>query len=361
MAAAPSPRTIRVALLLGAAVLLAGLAIGLVRAAVTRAEQRGLEVAGAVVTDEAPKGTPPEGMVDVVVARRDLYIGMPLTEADVGVRRIAAVFAPPGSTFGERTAVLGRTPRERVLAGEPLRAERLADAAAGVGLNAVLTPGYRGMTLATDTESGMAGLLRPGNHVDVIVTLAPDDPTTYGARWVTETLLQDVKVLAVGTDLDRRAEASLAEESASGATARADTRRKDGSPRQKPSITLEVDPVGAEKLALALERGEVRVVLRSDIDTTLLDQESLVTAARLIGYVPDSVQNVQEAPPKRVVRKRGRARSRLRGGQPSVGVPPGSGRPPRRAEVIQGAVRSNVTFPDEGPAVESVERKERKP
>jgi pilus assembly protein CpaB len=361
MAAAPSPRTIRVALLLGAAVLLAGLAIGLVRAAVKRAEQRGLEVAGAVVTDEEPKGTPPEGMVDGVVARRDLYIGMPLTEADVGVRRIAAVFAPPGSTFGERASVLGRTPRERVLAGEPLRAERLADAAAGVGLNAVLTPGYRGMTLATDTESGMAGLLRPGNHVDVIVTLAPDDPTTYGARWVTETLLQDVKVLAVGTDLDRRTEASLAEESASGATSRADTRRQDASPRQKPSITLEVDPVGAEKLALALERGEVRVVLRSDIDTTLLDQESLVTAARLIGYVPDSVQNVQEAPPKRVARKRGRARSRLRGGQPSVGVPPGSGRPFRRAEVIQGAVRSNVTFPDEGPAVESVERKERKP
>ena len=61
------------------------------------------------------------------------------------------------------------------------------------------------MTVETDTASGLAGMLQPGNYVDVIVTIRPDD-ANLEAKWVTETILQGIRVLAVGDSLTGRSE-----------------------------------------------------------------------------------------------------------------------------------------------------------
>lgn len=215
-------------------------------------------------------------VIDVVIASRDLYMGLPIGPDDIVVRQVSPDMVQRENTFASLTDVLGRTPRERILANESVRDERLARPDAGIGLNAIVTPGKRGMTVATNTETAVAGLLQAGNYVDIIVTIKPEDPSAAGAKWVTDTILQGIKVLAVGSNLGGN---EGKEEEKKGAK-----KPTEPTKRMKPSITLEVTPEEAEKLALAVSQGEIHVVLRSDIDITQWDTHGVMTNQKLIGY-----------------------------------------------------------------------------
>lgn len=222
---------------------------------------------------------PPE-TVPVVIAKRNLYTGIQITADDIVVRDVMPQMVPTDTdgavVFRSLEEVLGRTPRERILTNEIIRGERLARRNAGEGLNAIITPGKRAMTVETDEASGLAGLLQPGNYVDVIVTLRPDD-VTGRASYATETLLQGIQVLAVGSSL-APAEASTA---AGGANTKA---AKEANRKSKSSATLELTLEEAEKLALASVRGELHLVLRSDVDITQQTTHGPVTASVVIGW-----------------------------------------------------------------------------
>jgi pilus assembly protein CpaB len=319
MSSSTGGRNRAVAFLVGS-LLLAGVAAMLVIAVVRRSQAR-VEAA-----------TAPGQNVDVVVATRDLYMGLPITADDVSVRSLSKEQVPRDSTFATLEDLLGRTPRERILANEPIREERLARPDAGVGLNAIVTPGKRGMTIATDTETGIAGLLQSGNYIDVIVTIAPEDPTAVGAKWVTETILQGIKVLAVGSQIspEGRTPAPAADANASRTSSK--TKADAAARKLKPSITLEVTPEEAEKLALAMSRGEIRVVLRSDIDILQIDSHGLTTADQLIGVAA-------EADPTPIRRR-----------DAAPAADPAAVAPTPSAEVIQGGTRSEVTFGAETPS-----------
>jgi pilus assembly protein CpaB len=207
----------------------------------------------------------PAATVKVVVATQELPVGIEITEELVDVVRMAPATLPYAGWFDEADQVLGRTPRERVLPGEVLREARLASATAGIGLNVLVTPGMRAMTIETDSQSGVGGFLRPGYKVDCIVTIRPDE-NALKARWVTETILQDVTVLAVGRNLP----GAQSEEEAN--------RRARSVSRSRNYVTLQVDVEQAERLALASARGELHLALRSDIDLEkMADRGPLVT------------------------------------------------------------------------------------
>lgn len=264
----------------------------------------------------------PSATIDVVVANRDLYMGLPIGADDVVVRQLAPEMVRADSTFRQLSDVLGRTPREHVLMDEPLREERLARPDAGIGLNAIVTPGKRAMTVATDTEDAVAGLLQSGNYVDIIVTIKPDDMSVVGAKWATDTILQGIKVLAVGGQLNGDEESASTDPK---------TRKKidksQPTQRMKPSITLEVTPEEAEKLSLAVVQGAIHVVLRSDTDILQIASHGLTTSKNLIGYpaqiaaVPAEVKKKEEVP-----------------------VAP----PPPQAEVISGSSKTKIEFKDGG-------------
>jgi pilus assembly protein CpaB len=274
----------------------------------------------------------PKETVPVIIAVRDLYMGLPISPDDVVVRNIIPEMVPRDQTFPELEKVLGRTPRERILANEPIREERLASATAGVGLNAIVTPGKRAMTVATDTETAVAGLLQAGNFVDVIVTIKPEDPTAVGAKYVAETILQEIKILAVGSNLGGN---SAKEEEAKDAK-----KKKEASKKMKPSITVELTPEEAEKLALAQTRGEIHVVLRSDIDILQIDSQGLTTTSQLIGF------DAEQKDPTPIQRRKD--------GPPAAAAPVVP-----KAEVIQGASKTEVSFGADGTTDESGEKQRR--
>jgi len=193
--------------------------------------------------DEAKR---PEDMVMVIVAARDLYQGVTITEEDLYAVQIPPKYLPEG-VFLSPEHVVGRIPRERILANEFVRADRLADPESGIGLNAIIPRGMRALSVAVRDGAALSGFLNPGNYVDVLVTITPD---TDNAKTRTETLLQAIFVLGVNS----RMRQETAEEA----------RQRRG--RNRPSVTLLVTADEAEKIAHAENMGDIVLSLRNDLD-----------------------------------------------------------------------------------------------
>lgn len=193
--------------------------------------------------------------VPVVVASLDLPIGQRVEAEQVAVARWPADFAPAGS-FQRADEVVGQTLRQAVVKGEPLLGSRLATRAEGQGLAAILDPGARAMAVKVDQVVGIAGFVQPGDYVDVIATITPDDETRAAlasqAAKMSKIILQNIKVLAVGEHMST------------------DGRK----PVKVQVVTLEVSPEGSERLALASQHGSIQLTMRPPVD-----QEAVATGA----------------------------------------------------------------------------------
>jgi len=102
----------------------------------------------------------------------------------------------------------------------------------------------RAATVRINDVSGVAGFIQPNDSVDVLITRVL--PGSDRGTQVTDVLLQNVQVLAI----DQAA------------------KNEDGSPRVGRSATLQVNPLDAQKLALAQEAGSLSLVLRKPGDTS---------------------------------------------------------------------------------------------
>ena len=197
----------------------------------------------------------PEDTVMVIVAARDLFTGISVTEEDLYAVEIPPRFLPE-NVFLSPEHVVGRIPRERILANEFIRADRLADPESGVGLNAVIPRGMRAMSVNISDGRALAGFLNPANYVDVIVTITPEDDTS---KPLTLTQLQAVFVLGVNSRM--------------GSENTDQAREKRG--KQRPSVTLLVSGEQAEHLAYAEAMGDITLTLRNDLDRDYEDTQQV--------------------------------------------------------------------------------------
>lgn len=195
----------------------------------------------------------PMETVTVVAASRTLYQGVGITNDDLFVVNVPPEFLPimrdkanpkehvKAQVFNSRERVVGQVPRERILANEFIRPERLADGSNGVGLNALIPRGMRAISVGLRGSDAVQGFLTPGNYVDVLVTMKDE----LGRRR-TETILQAVFVLGVNS---RAQNDSAAEVAARG--------------NNSPSVTFLVTPNQAEDIAYADELGDLSLTLRN--------------------------------------------------------------------------------------------------
>jgi pilus assembly protein CpaB len=156
----------------------------------------------------------------------------------------------------------------------------------GGGTQALIPPGMRAMTIEINEVSGVAGLLTPGCHVDVVTTL--QDETLNQS--VTRTLVENIKVLAVG----QRLTAAAANE-------------KEETARAK-SVTLLVSPRDVEAIELASRTGNTRLVLRGTLDSQSVATAGLTVAELLGGQRKSSpvtapIAMEQKPPDKSVARQ----------------------------------------------------------
>lgn len=86
----------------------------------------------------------------VVVATRDLPVGLVLELPDLRVVSLPDAAVPPGAVVGDPGNLVGTTVTRPILAGEPIAAARLG--ASGLGPTAALLPrGWRAVTLPLGT------------------------------------------------------------------------------------------------------------------------------------------------------------------------------------------------------------------
>ncbi len=211
-----------------------------------------------------PAPAPPVLSSGVLVAGADLPAGKFLEEDDlVWHDRPNTALRPDFFVEGSdiSATLVGAMLIRSVRTGEPiLRNDAILPRDRGF-LSAKLTPDKRSVSVAVDEVSGNAGLIQPGDHVDVIVTrtLAPTEPPAR--QVVGEMVAENLRVIAVDQALRAEAEQGQAE------TVKQETHGTpaNAAPRHATArtVTLEVTPHQAELLVVAAALGKLTLTLRS--------------------------------------------------------------------------------------------------
>lgn len=154
----------------------------------------------------------------------------------------------------EQDKILGKITTSEVIAGEQIITSRLAQEQKG-NLSYRIPKDKRAVTINANEVIIVANLIKPGDHVDILVTIEEQDITTEDGDTIiypssTKTVLQDIQVLAVGQNMD--AEMPV--------------------PKEMPvSVTLAVSCADAEKLVFAEEVGRIRLTLRPIMEEGHID------------------------------------------------------------------------------------------
>ena len=179
-----------------------------------------------------------EEKVKILVAKQKIPMGTKLKE--------------PEKFFTEKEVVKGSEPKKAITSYDQLKDKCLNKTISAevhvtpddlmkkedVGLAEDIAPGMRAVSIQVRSDTVVSGFILPRSHVDVI-------STSRESGLISQIILQDVLVLAVDQmhvrDADKQAVPSS-------------------------TVTLQVKPEDAERLALAGNLGELRLVLRSTDD-----------------------------------------------------------------------------------------------
>lgn len=174
----------------------------------------------------------------VVVTSKEIPAGTKLTKEVLAIKEVPTQTVPkdyPGSI----ESLKGRIVRSRLQPDEIINETRLVGEGAAGGLTVVIPPGFRAVTIKVNEVTGVAGFVKPGDHVDLVSVLSKDDERTFS-----KTILQNVLVLATGDEiLDTSALA-------------------DPKAKVVGEITFALSSEDAEKLALASQIGQIQLSLR---------------------------------------------------------------------------------------------------
>ena len=146
-------------------------------------------------------------------------------------------------------ALMGTVVRYPVTAGEPVTQGALVAPGDRGFLAAALGPGMRAVTVPVSAQTGVAGFVFPGDRIDLVLTQSVDGEGT--ALKAAETVLSNLRVLATDQTTEQTTdEAGKTVVNTFG------------------TVTLEVTPKIAEKIAVAQTIGQLSLVLRSIRDSS---------------------------------------------------------------------------------------------
>ena len=198
--------------------------------------------------------------IKVIVATRELHPGDIMNPGNLAIREVPNGFVH-SSVYRENAAdsLVGRKLIQSVGAGEAILSSFVASRKGG-GFSHLVEEGKRALTFPVDIVSSMSGLLRPGDHIDLLFTVQSNNNP------VTVPLLKDVNILATGDIIDDN---GMLNEMGNYQT-----------------ITLSVSPLDAAKITHAKEAGTLTVMLRSaDKGTGGVEFNERVTTNTLLGNV----------------------------------------------------------------------------
>jgi pilus assembly protein CpaB len=181
------------------------------------------------------------GTTRVAVAAVPIDFGTEITPDKIRFTDYPSTSIPPGA-FQNATQLMPSGQKRFALMpisiNEPILTGKISAPGGGASIAALLPDGMRAATVRINDVSGVAGFIQPNDSVDVLITR-----TVTGAdrsAQVTDVLLQNVRVIAIDQE----------------------AKNADGTPKLAKTATLQVNPLDAQKLALAQEVGSLSLVLR---------------------------------------------------------------------------------------------------
>ena len=229
---------------------------------------------------ESAQPPTPTDLATVIVAKTDIPSKTKITADMVQESQIPVEYIQPGAVRN-LNKVVGIVTREAIMSGEQILERRLLLAGKLAGFTGVIPPGKRALTVAVTDVTGVAGLLKAGDSVDVIVTF---DQQVAGGH-VSQILLQNLLVLAVNRDSEVSSERDIKKEAA-----------KDSGALKLTTVTLAISPEDAARVTLAEEKGKVRLALRPYLPETGSTAQKPVTPTDIVGVQKPAVQPKSSVP-----------------------------------------------------------------
>lgn len=245
-------------------------------------------VAGGLAAFLATRGSAPQVVVEgptkvieekktkILVAKGPIGVGQRLTKDTIEWQdwpelAIRAEYVSETELPDALTEMNGAVARFEIFPGEPIAEQKLVRSDQGY-LSAVLTKGMRGVSVPVKADAAAGGFVVPNDRVDVVLTRSG----------VTQTILANVKVLAIGTRLGQ-VDPSPKDDDAKGVKAGVFTGGT--------IATLELTPAQGELIINAAKVGTLSVVLRSIADFAqppgVAQQNEASRAIRMIRFGQD--------------------------------------------------------------------------
>jgi len=236
-----------------------------------------------------------EVLATVVVPRANLAKGTVLTSKTVSARKVPEAFLPSNAIMAKDfKKVVNRTLKSPVQKGRPLTWNAITGKAAK-HFSGNVELGRRAMSIKVNKIDSFDGLLRPGDHIDLLGSFALSslgvsestavEPNSDVSDEVVMPVLENVVVLSAGREdlTGRRYERSQSKNSA------------DGFNMEFTVITLDLTPKQVARVEIAKSTGDVFAVLRHPKDTSLVDFEYLGVELLLQPDAPEAVDLVLDA------------------------------------------------------------------
>jgi len=224
----------------------------------------------------------------VVVAKQDIPAGATIAENMVEEITVnTAMLQPRAATSIDR--VVNKVTLAPISKDEQILLNKLALTGQELSLSAKVPPGKRAITIPVDNIASVGGMIRPGDHVDIvgivpIPMVGPDGKQVNQMTYLP--LFQNVLVLAVGQDF-------------------ANTLASQKQVTSSPIITFALSPQEANLIAFVQEQGKIRLILRSPQDAQIQPATPATWDTLLKTVMP---QAFQESQPQKTEQRSGSRR-----------------------------------------------------
>lgn len=186
----------------------------------------------------------------IYVALHNINLGDPIDAKMVSMQEWPKDRIPPGA-IADLKDIEGRRPRSAIIQGEPILDGKLLAPGQVADPITAIPKGYRLKTISVDAEKSAAGLLSPGDRVDVQLFVKRDERNGIDSAR-TKVILQNIRVFAVDQTVQRAPDGG--EERTIAKT-----------------ISLLLTPEQASKLTLAENLGQVSLIPRNPDDEESAD------------------------------------------------------------------------------------------
>jgi len=260
--------------------------------------------------------------VPIYVALHNINLGDPIDGKMLSLQEWPKDKVPHGaiSTLEE---LEGRRPRTAIIEGEPILEGKLLAVGQIADPIRAIKKGMRLKTIKVDAEKSAAGLLGPGDRVDVQLFVRKDQRTGVETA-KSKIILQNIRVFAVDQTVQRSPDGT--EERGIAKT-----------------VSLMLTPEQASKLSLAEQIGEISLIPRNPDDEEAASVSEYTVEDLLANADANSREKEQGASPKEQPAESHTASSGLLNAIRTAVAP----RAPFRMEVVEAQKVSEVLFDSE--------------